>query len=205
MLNGKASDIVQRCTYKAERCGERGTHSSHTEQYEDGENLSSPLNSERYFQIVLEGSLSIYYIREDGSAYSLSTGGEGYILGEMSLFADTNDSVFAEAVGRVITLACDTAMYQQELLHNLSFVRFVAAIMANKIRAITTLEAVYSSLPDRVLNFMRYKCEDGVLRGVEKTAFKLHCSPRQLQRILNGFVGEGTILKLRKGTYRLNS
>ena len=44
----------------------------------------------------------------------------------------------------------------------------------------------------------------GVLKGVEKAAFKLHCSPRQLQRILNDYTADNIIQKIGKGTYRIN-
>ena len=50
---------------------------------------------------------------------------------------------------------------------------------------------------------MRYRCEDHCLRGVERAAFQLHCSPRQLQRILNGFVRNGMIRRVGKGSYEL--
>ena len=52
---------------------------------------------------------------------------------------------------------------------------------------------------------MKYKCADGLMKGVEQTAFHLHCSTRQLQRILNQYESAGLISKIGKGTYRLNS
>ena len=75
--------------------------------------------------------------------------------------------------------------------------------MASKIAAIMNQDAVYSTLPDRVMNYMRYKCDDMTLRGIEKAAFRLHCSPRQLQRIMNSFVENDLALKTGKGSYKL--
>ena len=40
--------------------------------YEKGEFVTSPLNNADLFQIVVEGTLRIYYIRDDGSVYSLA-------------------------------------------------------------------------------------------------------------------------------------
>ncbi len=50
---------------------------------------------------------------------------------------------------------------------------------------------------------MKYKCEDGTLKGIERAAFHLHCSARQLQRILNEREAAGAVKRLGKGTYRL--
>lgn len=36
-------------------------------QYEKGEFVTTPLQKEHLFQIVVQGSLSIYFIRDDGS------------------------------------------------------------------------------------------------------------------------------------------
>lgn len=40
--------------------------------YEAGEIISAPLQNNNYYQIVIEGSLSVYYIRDDGNTYSKS-------------------------------------------------------------------------------------------------------------------------------------
>ncbi len=55
-------------------------------QYDAGEIISAPPHNNNFYQVVIEGSLSIYYIRDDGSTYSLSSGSEGYIIGELELF-----------------------------------------------------------------------------------------------------------------------
>ena len=39
----------------------------------------------------------------------------------------------------------------------------------------------------------------------EKTAFQLHCSERQLQRIMNEFQSKGMIKKIGKGTYQIKT
>lgn len=156
-------------------------------------------------QIVIYGSLSIYFIREDGSRYSLSTGGKGYIIGDMELFTEHDNSVLAEATDPLLVLALNTTLYQKELLENIPFMQLIASNMAKKIVSIMNQEAIYSSLSDRVLNYMRYKCPDMTLRGIEKAAFKLHCSSRQLQRILNVLETKDIIKKLGKGTYKIHS
>ena len=50
---------------------------------------------------------------------------------------------------------------------------------------------------------MKYKCNDETLKGIEQASFHLHCSARQLQRILNQSETAGLVKKLGKGTYKL--
>lgn len=66
-------------------------------RYEKGELVTSPFLQEPWFQVVAEGSLRIYFIRDDGERYSLSTGGAGYLLGDMDLFLPSVDSIYTEA------------------------------------------------------------------------------------------------------------
>jgi Mn-dependent DtxR family transcriptional regulator len=75
--------------------------------------------------------------------------------------------------------------------------------LSEKLEAVTMQNAVPPSLQERVRSYMTYKCENGKLRGVENAAFHLHCSPRQLQRILNQLSREGIVKKTGKGTYEL--
>ena len=65
------------------------------------------------------------------------------------------------------------------------------------------MDAAPASLTERVMSYMKYKCEDGTLKGIERAAFHLHCSARQLQRILNEREAAGAVKRLGKGTYRL--
>lgn len=81
----------------------------------------------------------------------------------------------------------------------------IASVMANKITAITTMDASTSTLSERIMNYIQFKCEQQTLRGVEKAAFALHCSSRQLQRLLNEVEEKGLIKKIGKGSYQIIS
>ena len=171
--------------------------------YEAGEIISAPLQNNNYYQIVIEGSLSVYYIRDDGSTYSLSSGSEGYIIGELEFFTEHEGNVYSETTTPLTTIACDTLLHKNELMNSVEFLRTSATILAKKIEAIMNVDAVPLKLSERVLNFMTYKCEDRTFKGIEKAAFKLNCSARQLQRILNSLEGEGKVRKVGKGAYSL--
>ena len=79
----------------------------------------------------------------------------------------------------------------------------LAESLAGKLEAITMQNAVLPSLRERVRSYMHYKCENGRLKGVENAAFHLHCSPRQLQRILNQLARDGIVKKSGKGAFEL--
>ena len=66
-------------------------------QYEKGEFVSMPLQQEHLFQIIIQGSVSIYFIRDDGSVYSLAHSQKGDLLGEMEIFSHQSSNVYAES------------------------------------------------------------------------------------------------------------
>ena len=173
-------------------------------QYQKGEFATSPLQSENLFQIVVQGSLNIYFIRDDGSVHSLSNGGENYLLGEMEVFSPQINNVYAEAVEDLTCLAVSIEKNREELLGNCLFLQLICESLTEKMQSISTIDAAPVSLKQRVLTYMKYKCGNGELRGLQQAAFHLNCSARQLQRILNQYEAEGKVEKIGKGAYRLD-
>lgn len=172
-------------------------------QYEKGELVTSPFMKERWFQVVVRGTLNIYFIRDDGARYSLSRGGKDYILGDMDLFHPHSGSIYTEAAEPLVCLAFSIDRNREALLSDARFLQMICRSLTAKLAAVTALDAAPCSLSDRVLSYMKYKCEDGILRGLEREAFHLHCSSRQLQRILNRCEQAGAVKKIGKGAYQL--
>ncbi len=172
-------------------------------KYEKGELVSSPVQNELLFQIVEQGSLNIYLIREDGTRYSLSSGKTDYFLGDMDIFYPRSNSICAEAAESLVCIAFSIEKHREKLLSDNRFLELICKSLSGKIGAITVMDAVPASLTDRVLSYMKYKCDNKTLKGVEQAAFHLHCTPRQLQRILNRIETAGLVKKLGKGTYKL--
>ena len=172
-------------------------------RYEKGELVCSPFQTELLFQIVEQGSIDIYFIRDDGTRYSLSNGTADYFLGDMDLFYPKSGSIYAEASESLTCIAFSIEKHRETLLSNSGFLSFICRSLSAKIGAITTMDAAPASLTERVLSYMKYKCEGAVLKAVEQAAFHLHCSPRQLQRILNRCEADGVVRKIGKGTYQL--
>ena len=173
-------------------------------EYEAGELLSAPEDGGHLIQIVVEGALSIYYIRDDGSSYALAISERDEILGNMEFFGGgRSDGVFAEVTQKLTCLAFSTPENREALLNNAAFLRMIAKSLARIVETLTVKNAAQPSLRERLYAYMVYKCECGRLKGVEKAAFHLHCSPRQLQRILNELVRDGVARKTGKGAYEL--
>lgn len=172
-------------------------------EYEPGELICAPWLDDSLFQIVLSGELSIYFIRNDGTRYSLAAGQDGYVLGEMDLFLIKNSNIYARVTKKLTSIAFITKYHKEKLFQNSRFLYLVGESMAQKMAAMTSLDAAPSSLQERVLSYMEFQCEGGKLKGIEKTAFRLHCSARQLQRILNEYEKNGLVVKTGKGAYQL--
>ncbi len=172
-------------------------------KYEKGEFVSSPFQTEPLFQIVEQGSIDIYIIRDDGTRYALSNGTTDYFLGDMDIFYPRSGDVYAEAAERLTCIAFSIEKNKKMLLSNNGFLALICSSLSVKIGTMTTLDASPSSLSERVISYMKYKCNDGILKGVEQAAFRLHCSARQLQRVLNQSESAGLVKKTGKGTYKL--
>ncbi len=172
-------------------------------KYEKGEFVSSPFQNTLLFQIVEQGSINIYLIRDDGTRYCLSNGTTDYFLGDMDIFYPRSGSIYAEAAETLTCIAFSIEKHRDMLLSNSRFLTLICNSLSSKIGAMTTIEAAPASLTERVMSYMKYKCEDNTLKGIERSAFHLHCSARQLQRILNQKETAGSVTKIGKGTYRL--
>ena len=171
-------------------------------KYEKGELVSSPFQNELLFQIVEQGSINIYLIRDD-TRYSLSTGTTDYLLGDMDIFYPKSSNIYVEAAQRLTCISFSIEKYKERLLSNNKFLVLLCNSLSAKIGEITAIDAAPASLTERVLSYMKYKCNDQTLKGIEQTAFHLHCSARQLQRVLNQSETSGLVKKLGKGTYKL--
>lgn len=172
-------------------------------KYKKGEFVTSPFQEDPLFQIVAEGSLSIYFIRDNGTIHSLSNGQKDYLLGEMEVFSRKTNNVYAEANEDLTCVALSIKKNRAEILQSSLFLQLVCECLTQKMEAITTFEAAPTTLKERVLTYMKYKCDCGELKGLQQAAFHLNCSARQLQRILNQYEAEGRVKKTGKGAYKL--
>lgn len=121
----------------------------------------------------------------------------------MDIFYPKNNSIYAEAAENLTCISFSIEKHREKLFSNNSFLVLICNSLAAKIGAMTIIDAAPASLTERVISYMKYKCPDETLTGIEQTAFHLHCSARHLQRILNQSETSGLVKKLGKGTYKL--
>lgn len=121
----------------------------------------------------------------------------------MDIFYPRSGDVYAEAAESLTCIAFSIDKNREKLLSNNGFLAMICNSLSTKIGTMTTMEAVPASLTERVMSYMKYKCVHGTLKGIEQAAFHLHCSARQLQRVLNRCEAEGLVKKAGKGTYKL--
>lgn len=172
-------------------------------EYEKGEFLQQPSDKNNLFQIGISGEINIYHISIDGEKYFLSHNKNSFKLGCIEFSINNEFNVYAEALTNVTVIALSLDECKSFLAKDNKFLNMVTYEMAQIITQSMSYRVVPSSLSERVINYMKYYCPDNILKGVEKTAFKLHCSDRQLQRILNDLESKNVIEKCGKGTYRL--
>lgn len=172
-------------------------------EYEDGEIVVAPYQENDLFYITISGSMSIYFIRKDGNSYHLAYSDIDSFLGDNELFDTVNHGVYGEASGTLRCLAFSVKDSKKALLENVVFLRVLAKTLADRFKFIALQDAAPSTLTERVISYMNYISEDKTIKGIEKTAYQLHCSPRQLQRILNTLEENGTIKKIGKGSYEM--
>lgn len=172
-------------------------------EYKKGEFVTMPLQQIHLFQIIIQGTVSIYFIRDNGSIYSLANDRKNDLLGEMEVFPHRPGNVYAQANDDVICLALSIEASRDALLENCRFLQLICESLVQKMESVTTFDAAPASLKQRVLVYMKYKCSRGELKGLQQAAFHLNCSARQLQRILNQHEADGIVMKTGKGAYKL--
>lgn len=172
-------------------------------EYKKGEYLCQPCEEEEYLQVVISGEVSIYHIRDDGTKYSLVQGSGLFLLGDMEFYQPSPSLFFAEAMTDTVSIAVPLKQYREKLKEDVRFLNFLVSVLSRKLFTISRSDATNVSLTDRVMNHMKYHCENGVLSGLEKNAFQLRCSSRQLLRVMTSLELQGIVEKCGKGKYAL--
>lgn len=173
-------------------------------RYRKGEQMSSPEEEYNYLQMIVNGNVSVYYIREDGSSYSLGDNEGRFLLGDTQFFSKGEGMpCFTEALTDVECLALPLSRCREILKSDRRFLYLIGSVLAEKLQNFSVNVAESQTLEERVVNHLRYYCPGGEMNGLERTAFRLHCSSRQLQRVLNRLEEKQIVERCGKGKYRL--
>lgn len=173
-------------------------------EFSNGEILINMLEKSKFIYFVMQGVIKIYGIRDDGSMYPIRYIDEFVVVGDIELCRKEKSPFLVESCGKTLCLAISLKENRRKLLQDNYFMEYIIESLSNKLALFVEYEVKFISLEEKLINYMRYECEDNMIKSVEKTTVQLKCSRRQLQRILKKLVEYGTIIKLSKGCYRLD-
>ena len=108
--------------------------------YKKGELVSSPFQNDVLFQIVEQGTVNIYFIRDDGTRYFLSTGAAGYFLGDMDIFYPRTGSIYAEAAETLTCISFSIEKHRELLLSSSRFLALICGSLSASLQRKTASE-----------------------------------------------------------------
>ena len=159
-------------------------------QFEKEELLNHPLRPLEQFLIVAEGSVAIYDLSEDGGIRYVSRTGTGTLLGDV------------EFCGAYILHGVLERNEVERLEDDPVFLRFALRQMAQKL-TMSTMDVTMQTLEEKLLLYLDKMQPDHTIHSVNETVITMHCSRRQLQRVLKTLCEDGRLEKTGKGQYRL--
>lgn len=172
-------------------------------EFEKGELLNEPFQPIRQFYIIVKGSVSIYDVTEEGSIRYISRAGTGTLLGDMEFGGAEKQMLCAEAAETMLCLAMPFRENQSALENDPLFLRFVLRQLTQKLLLSSTMDVVPQTLEEKVLLYLRKIQPDHEISSVNQTIQLLHCSRRQLQRVLKKLCDEELLIKTGRGCYQL--
>lgn len=171
---------------------------------EKGEILSNLRDANQFLFFIVSGAFRIYTVRSDGSRYLVSYQDSFTFLGDVEFCGIHRLHSLVEAASEVLCIELPLYDCRAALLNDRAFLRYLAGSLAKKLADFSQHEADYSTLQEKLLHYITYECPDRTLRGTEKAAGTLHCSRRQLQRILRELTDSGHLERTGKGIYRIS-
>ena len=155
-------------------------------KFDKGEMLNDPFQLLSQFYIIVKGSVSIYSLTVDGAIRYISKAASGTLLGDMEFSGADNQPLYVEATEPV-------------------FLRFVLGQLAGKLSFSAVMDASAQTLEEKVLFFLQKVQGNHEISSVNHALQLLHCSRRQLQRVLKKLCDEEVLTKTGRGRYRLNN
>jgi len=171
--------------------------------YQQGEFLSTPQQPITHFQFLIKGSVTLYYLDEHGNRRNVATMERHGLLGDMEFVLGNLPVFYVEAISPATVLALPMEANRAKLEKDCEFLMYLLR-NASQIKVLSTRnQVVLPHLEERLLYHLAYECPHQTITGMESSAVKLHCSRRQLQRVVKKLEAQGILIKLKKGCYRL--
>ena len=175
------------------------TYSFYLIEYAKDETIIHPLKDTNEIQFVVEGEISIYSIDSNGKQIYVAQTNNSCLLGDVEFIRHEKPIYFAQADTKVITIALSIQENKSKLNQDILFLHYLMNCLVDKLHNKSADEIMNPSVEERVLNYMRFQ----PLTNISLTCRNLHCSRRQLQRVLKKLCQQGKIEKVEKGKYVL--
>lgn len=172
-------------------------------RYQKGELLTAPFWPLGHFLFIIRGGIKIYGLREDGSSFFISRGVHGALLGDMEFVRKECPSFYTEALEEVLCIALPIEENREILQRDSRFLRYLLSCMSEKVFLFSMIGRSAQPVEDKLLTFLRELQPDHMLHGIDASLLQLHCSRRQLQRVVKKLCEQGKLKKAGKGKYRL--
>ena len=124
-------------------------------------------------------------------------------MGDVEFCGVNSQSSYTEAMESVLCLGIPFQENRSALENDPVFLRFLARQLVQKLAFSAAMGAPAQTLEEKVLFFLRRVQPGHEISSVNHALQPLHCSRRQLQRVLKKLCEEGTLLKIGRGRYRL--
>lgn len=172
-------------------------------QFEKGEFLSRPFKPLHQFLLVVEGSVHIYDIREDSRLRGVASGGPGSLLGDMEFCSSSYRPFYTEAAEPVLCLGLPFAENRTALQNDPVFLWQVLTRLTIKLESSAQISLAAQTLEERLLLLLQNPHFGNRIEHLNDALLYLHCSRRQLQRVLKKLCNEGRLQKTGRGCYQL--
>lgn len=170
-----------------------------------GECLTAPYQKLEDILFLVKGCVKIYHLRSDGGVSPVASVTPGAVFGDVEFSTGHPSAYYSETVSEALCIGVSLPRYDRLLRKDTVFLNEMLRSVGEKLDLFSSLEAYSQSLEEKVLFYLKYLCPDGCLHSVNDAVMQLHCSRRQLQRVLKKLCGTGQIEKQCRGTYRLLS
>jgi CRP-like cAMP-binding protein len=170
--------------------------------FDKGEIINYIQDASSALLFLADGAIQLYSLYENGGRYPLSYVEEFTLLGDMEFCNQTSLPFLVEASKNCTFVQLPLYDCKEQLYNDNRFLRFLLTSISDKLALYSKSEATYPSLEEKLISQMR-QCEGQSFQGVNIMAFHLHCSRRQLQRVLKSCTQKGLIEKSGKGSYKL--
>ena len=171
-------------------------------EFSGGEFINNLIDPADSLLFTVAGMIRVYNIRDNGTMALLSEGESFTVLGDVEFSTGKPSAYIVEAGSQVHCIIVDLKRYRPVLEKDPVFLSFLLRSVTDKLNKTTSYLLEPEDLRERTVYYIEHS-DHRTMKGVALSASYLHCSKRQLLRILKDLQEEGVIIQTGKGTYRL--